>query len=43
MLAKTFSVRFCILINFNRVCKVLKFEPFQVLKKEELKHVRHAQ
>ena len=37
MLAKTFSVRFCILINFDSVCKVVKFETFQVLKKRRIK------
>ena len=37
MLAKTFSVRFCILIHFNSVCKAVKFEPFQVSKKRRIK------
>ena len=37
MLAKTFPDRFCILINFNSVCKVVKFEPFQGFKKRKIK------
>ena len=36
MLAKRVKVRCCIFINFESVCKAVKFTPSQVLKKRRI-------